>query len=369
VLSQYPVDLIQTDVTIKRAHPHWGPANVRVELSHQSQQDSPALPSLSRLSVLFKQHCPEAVQPRKPREQPKCLPTSLHVHQRWEVDAVEKIVLRAGQFASVLEIREPVGALMILSRAFATTIIAGRTWRKLTLEELRQAMRLAFSVWGRPQEIQTDNESIFAGVHKADFPTLYTLWLVGLGIQHLFSRAGQPTDQAHVERNHRTQADMSWKDAEYDGPEELQQVLDQSCQRYNRELPVHAGQCRGQPPLCAAPDAAYTGRPYDPALEYELFDLAAVDQFLVTQGPWIRKADSNGVVWLGSYKYYLTRVHKNQFVSIHYLAETRSFSFVIERDEAVVTLPALGLSKTDLTGLFPVQIPALFQYPLPLVGV
>lgn len=370
VLAAYSVGIAQQAVAIKQAHPHWGPANVRVELMHQLERSEAELPSLSRLAVLFKQQCPEAVQPRHPRVKPEPLPATVRVHQRWQIDAVEKIPFGTGQFATALEIREPVGALMIASQAFETTHLPGRTWRKLTLAEVRQTLRQAMARWGRPAEVQSDHEGVYAGAKQNDFPMPFTLWLLGLGIQHIFSHIGRPTDQAQGERSHRSQGDMSWKDEALDSLAILQQHLDQSCQRYNQELPVHAGHCQGQPPLKTDPQAGYTGRPFDPSLEYELFDLAAIDQFLANR-VWTRKADKNGIVWLGSCTYYLSRRVKGQTLTIHFLPETRSFQFENTTHGTQIMLPAQGLSKADLTGLVPLPLPAhrVFQYPLPLVGV
>jgi len=65
ILGTYPGTVGDTAVAIKRAHPHWGPANVRLELKRQLELEEEALPSSARLSTLFKARCPEAVQPRQ----------------------------------------------------------------------------------------------------------------------------------------------------------------------------------------------------------------------------------------------------------------------------------------------------------------
>lgn len=54
VLGTYPTAVRETALTIKRAHPHWGPANVRLELKRQLDLGEEALPSCARLSALFK---------------------------------------------------------------------------------------------------------------------------------------------------------------------------------------------------------------------------------------------------------------------------------------------------------------------------
>ena len=99
---------------------------------------------------------------------------------------------------------------MIASQAFLTTTT--QRWRKLTLAEIQATLRTAFAQWGLPLEIQTDREVVYVGSADTNFPSAFTLWLTGLGIQHVVSRSRRPTDQAQVERNHRTLGDMAWKD-------------------------------------------------------------------------------------------------------------------------------------------------------------
>lgn len=85
ILSTYPVSVREGAVVIKRAHPHWGPANVKLELKRQLELRDDELPSDSRLSALFKAECPEAVQPRKRRQYPEKPPPAVtRPHQRWQ---------------------------------------------------------------------------------------------------------------------------------------------------------------------------------------------------------------------------------------------------------------------------------------------
>src|SRR5512136_2561137 len=65
ILSSYPAELAEQAVALKRSHPHWGPANVRLELQEQLGVAGADLPSDARLAALFKTRCPEAVQLRR----------------------------------------------------------------------------------------------------------------------------------------------------------------------------------------------------------------------------------------------------------------------------------------------------------------
>ena len=60
---------------------------------------------------------------------------------------------------------------------------------------------------------------------------------------------------------------MTWADTTFADVAALQAAVDDRRARYNTELPVHAADCHGQPPLVAHPQARHSGRPYSPALE------------------------------------------------------------------------------------------------------
>jgi hypothetical protein len=121
ILSTYPESLIDKAVEIKQAHPHWGPANVRLELKKELAQPAAKIPSRARLAVLFKVRCREAVQSRQTRAYPEQAPVpSRHPHQRWPVDAQEGLSLIGGEKINILDVRDPCG-LAIGSHALITS--------------------------------------------------------------------------------------------------------------------------------------------------------------------------------------------------------------------------------------------------------
>lgn len=369
ILSTYPSELVDRAVSSKQAHPHWGPANVRLELSRHTGLALSNLPSRARLSALFKARCPEAVQPHHHQhysERP--VPKAGYVHQRWQMDAKEKIPMNDQAVTTVLNVRDPVSAVMIASQAFLTTTAQGA--RKLTLPEVQGVLRTAFTQWGCPLEIQTDHEDVYVGASTSDFPSRFTLWLLGLNIQHVTSRSHRPTDQAQVERNHRTLGDMTWKDETFAQVIELQAALDDRRQRYNTDLPVKAADCDGQPPLSVHPTAHFSGRPFCPELEWSLFDLNRVDTFLAQQ-VWIRHVGEQGQVGIGSYHYYLGRDYAFQTVTVHFQLVTRTFRFELADGTHLADMSARGLDQADLIGYAPFieSRPCIFQFPLPLAGV
>lgn len=368
ILSTYPARVRQQAVALKRAHPHWGPANVQLELQQQLSLRVEQLPSLARLSALFKAECADAVQPRQHQQYPAQPPAAVsRPHQRWQIDGKEKVALAHGAIATLLNIRDPAGALMIGSQAIITT--TAKAWRKVTLPEVQQALRLAFSQWGCPLEVQSDHEVVYVGSPESVFPSLFTLWLAGLGLTHIVSRARRPTDQPQVERGHRTLGDMAWKDEPPQTLEQLQGLLDARRHRYNHLLPVQAADCAGRPPLLVYPWALHSGRPFQPELEWAVFDLQRVDAFLARQ-VWTRQISASGNVGLGNHLYYLGRSHLQQTVSVQFLPARRTFRFQTADGSLISERPAVGLEQADLIGFQPIMsITVPFQLPLPLLGV
>jgi transposase InsO family protein len=369
ILSTYPAPLVEQAVALKQAHPHWGPANVTLELKRNLDLTLADLPSPARLSALFKARCPQAVQPHRHQHYPeRPVPRAGYAHQRWQMDAKEKIPLENGTVTTVLNVRDPFSALMIASQAFVTS--TAQAWRKLSLPETQAVLRTAFAQWGCPLEIQTDHEGVYVGAATSDFPSHFSLWLVGLNIQHVTSRSHRPTDQAQIERSHRTLGDLCWKDESFSQVSALQMALDNGRQRYNTELPVKAAHCQGQPPLSVHPTARFSGRPFQPELEWELFDLGRVDAFLARQ-VWTRQVGEQGQVGIGSQHYYLGRTHAFQTVTVRFQPTSRTFRFELADGTHLADKAARGLDTSDLIGYAPLPElkPFVFQFPLPLVGV
>jgi transposase InsO family protein len=352
---------------LKKSHPHWGPESIKLELKQDATFSRQKLPSNARLSELFQQVCPECVQPRNQRITRPKQGGVKGPHQRWQIDTKEQV--RVGSdFVSLLELRDLFTGLMIGSQAFITT--TEKHWRRLSLAENQQALRQAFQAWGMPLEVQTDHDGVYINPNDHRFPSIFTLWLVGLGITHVTSRPYRPTDQGSIERNHRTLGDFAWKDQIFDQVGDLQQALDQHQQRYNQAYPSKAAHCQGCPPLVAFPEAGSTGHPYHPANEWDSFDLNRVDAYLA-QFIWTRTISTNGRAYLGNQRYGLGRTYRGQKVSIRFLPAARTFRFESADGTVLKELPALGLAKEDILGFLPADLalPVGFQFCLPLVGV
>jgi transposase InsO family protein len=366
-LGTYPDEVREKAVELKKEHHGWGPAKVRMELKPELDLTEDELPSQSRLAALFKEECPEAVKTYQRQQYPEESPEqATSSHEVWQVDGKEKIEVGEEDTATALDIRDPYTGVMIESQAFITT--TSKAWRKLDLCEIQNVLRQSFATWGVPEIIQTDREVVYIGSPERCFPSKFTLWLKGLGIEHRVIRAHRPTDQASVERQHRTLGDWVWNDSKFEAIKPLQDKLNETRSRYNEEFPTQAAGCQGEPPLEAYPEARHSGHPFHPALEENFFRMERVDAYLAQQ-VWKRKVSENGTVSVASENYSVGREHAGQTVAVTFQADNRCFRFESADGELLDELPAIGLDKTDLIRHQPAQEekPSLtepFQLPL-----
>lgn len=364
-LSSYAAEIVEEAVKMKQEHPGWGAVTVRLKLAEKLGKPVEELPSRSRLAALFKERCRQAVQERNKRTYPEKPPSAVvRPHQRWQMDAQEGLSMVAGEKVNLLNLRDPLG-LMIGSKAFLTT--TAKRWRKITLQEVQATLREAFREWGLPEEIQTDHETVYVGSSDENYPSLFTIWLAGLGIDHLTSRPARPTDQSAVEREHRTIFDMACKGQTFSDLASLQDTLDETRTFYNQTYPSQAAHCQGKPPLQVYPFAHSSGRPFDPNQEWLLFDLERAYRF-VSRYIAIRQVSKNGRVSVLGHYYTLGAKYAGQLISARFVPETRCFCFRSQQGETIKSLPARGLSKEDILGYAVVELPApqTFQLPLPI---
>jgi hypothetical protein len=297
----------------KRLHPKRGATRILADMDKDPLLEGVRLPKKSALAAFFREACPELLQHRKPR--PKPPPRSTHVHALWEIDSKENIRLADGTIATALDVREPLACCFLGS--YAHEVQTEKAWRKLDLREIQADLRLVFAEFGLPVAIQTDRESVYGKPPEENFPTLFTLWLVGLGITHQFTRPGQATDQAHVERGHKTLFDWIEEPQPLANLAALQSALDEARFMHNCVLPSQAGDCQGRPPQEVHPEVKVPLRPYSPDAELALFDLRRVDQFL-SRFAWPHKVSKVGQVTVGSHLYYVGVTYAGQTVDVRF---------------------------------------------------
>lgn len=214
----------------------------------------------------------------------------------------------------------------------------------------------------------SDGDTVLVGNHHQSFPTVFTLWLKGLDVEHLVTRPAKPTDNAEVERCHRTVNDYAIVGHEKASVLELQRILDQAVYELNFELSSRAEECLGRPPVTAHPELLQPRRPFQPEHELALFDLKRVDTYLASF-TWQRKVGKTGQIEVGRHRYSVGRVYSRRSGLLRFDPAYRHFVFYDVDDPGmeIRRRPAKGLDITDLTGV--AQRPhglGVQQLPLPL---
>jgi hypothetical protein len=331
----------------KRAHPKRGPSRILADMEEDAILDGIRLPKVRTLAAFFQEACPELLQHREPQRSPP--PRPAHVHDLWQIDAKERIRLQDGALATVLDVREPYACCFL--GAFVHMVQTQRSWRKLSLREIQTDLRCVFTEYGLPCAIQTDRESVYGRPPEEAFPTLFTLWLVGLGIKHQFKRPNRVTDQAAVERGHKTLFDWIATSDPPVNARALQTDLDRARWMHNTVLPSQAGDCRGRPPETVHPEVNTPLRPYAPSAELDLFDLQRVDRFLA-RFVWPHKVSQVGQVTVGSGLYYVGVAYTGQTVDVRFDPKDRHLTFYHAQEGHLLRRqPTKGLDVPDITGL------------------
>jgi hypothetical protein len=286
-----------------------------------------------------------------------------HVHQRWIFDFKVDICLADGQWVHMHTVRDPVGAAFIGAKLY----LAPGKKSRVTLEQARATLRTCFVEGGMPEEVQTDWEPSLHSQAGDTFPSLFTLWLEGLGIHHRHCRPGVPTDDAEVERGHRTLYDYGLY-GHLDEPfETLQQRLETARYELNHEYPSRAHGCDGRPAFQAHPELLHPPRLFDPQQELAFFDLHRVDTYLASLC-FERKVGKCGQVNLGGQhvRYSVGRQFAGQVVLIRFDPTNRTLVAFLNEQE-IARWQSKYLDVQDIVGFgqdtqcyLPQQLPLPF---------
>ena len=185
------------------------------------------------------------------------------------------------------------------------------------LDEVLDGLRGCFARWGTPQALSVDGGRPFLGRPQRSFPSRLELLCAGLGVAVVPIRPGRPTDHGAdgaVERQHAILDGVLLGPA-YPDLATTQAALDRHVTLLSRRFPSRARTCAGQPPLVAHPTATHSGRPYDPATEWDDFDLAAVDR-LLAEWRWVRRVSPNGQLSFANRNVGISRAHAGQLVHL-----------------------------------------------------
>lgn len=337
---------------LRLKHPRWGPGRLQANLKKRPTLYGKRLPGPASIGRYLYQwqrfhrkgkKKPAVVRPKQPTL----------VHECWQIDFKVAMPLADGTLVDLHTVRDPLGEVCIAAVLYRTERVTVRTGR-VPMEHVRSTLRTAFAHWKTlPDTVQTDGEPCLSPSREDSFPSTFTLWLRGLAIAHWLTRPGKPTDNAEVERCHRTINDYAIVGNEGNPLPKLQVLLDQAVFELAYELPSRAQGCAGKPPIQAHPELLQPRRAFCAQEELAHFDLQRVDAYLATF-TWQRKVSQTGQICIGGSHHYFTvgRAWARSEVLVRFDPADRHFVFYDLKapDKEIGRRAARSLAVEDITG-------------------
>jgi transposase InsO family protein len=195
--SGLPEETVIAILSIKYAHPTWGPKKIlAIYQKSRKAQDTPSLSSVKRIldkANLVKKRKIRKIVPDSSRLRNRILPESCN--DVWAIDF-------KGWWKSNGEVCEPFTVRDLYSRYVLET----RLMESKSSEAVRAVMTELFKKYGLPKVIRSDNGTPFASNNGILSLTNLSAWWITLGITPDRTDKGKPGQNGSLERLH---ADIS----------------------------------------------------------------------------------------------------------------------------------------------------------------
>jgi len=199
-----------------------------------------------------------------------------------------------------------------------------------------------FKVWGMPKSIRVDNGKPLGAPQRKSITEL-GLWLTGLGINVIYNRPRQPTDNAKVERMQRTTKNWavikSCKTIS-----QLREALQSAIimQREHYQVSRLGKKTRAE----VYPEIFNNPRKYSK----ELFEEQKA-YLVLSKWTFVRKISSHGQFSIYGQIYYLGIKYAKQNVSIKFNIETIGWDISDSQGNLLKSLPAKNFTKEHILKL------------------
>lgn len=334
---------------LKLERPHAGPDVILADMAIRPSLRGWHLPSGSSLGAYFSIFGERLVTPRRhlqlPGQSSQLAPVTA-AHECWLLDFDEGLNWPGVGWANVMNLTDLATGIKIGSYVHP----AGSAQKRhlISWEQIQANLRMAFSRWGLPDRIRTDRDRRLVAPGEYPVPMPFTLWLVGLDIQHEIIQ--RVTQNGGVERFHRT-----WEGRLLDLPlgsdwQAVQDYVNYEVWRMNAVLPSRGRNCRRRPPLLVYPEACIPRRCYSPQEELAIFQLERVEAYLAT-GRWLRRTSSKGQFRFHSDFFNAKKPYTRKIVVITFNLETGQFQVCpAESDDVILCFRPDWPSVTAITG-------------------
>lgn len=350
-LSSYPAKMVKAIKTLREKYPGWGVQMIQIELTQTHGYAIKDLPSLSAIHRYLKQEgLVKATIPGNGPPTGSQTPKARRVHDVWEMDAQGAVQVGGIGCQALINIKDIKSKVHCMAFPVPVTSVHGQP----KAVHYYWSVRLALLEWGLPKVIQVDKARVFwESTSKSPFPTLFHLWLVGLGIRLRFIEKPPPTENATVERSHQTMEKQVIQGQHYNCWKELFNFCHQRRKTLNELFPKRS--LNNKAPLQVFPKAAHNARVYSLQSEEQLLDLKRIYSHLAKY-IWYRKVSNNHTLNLGGHKYYVKKATPQSYVQIKFCNRRKKLIFKNEKEQVLAQLPLkkidhLTLMGTDTKGL------------------
>lgn len=209
-------------------------------------------------------------------------------------------------------------------------------------QQLQKAICRCFEQWGLPKTIRVDNGRPFGDPQRSSVPVL-ALWLTGLGVTVMWNRPRSPKDNATVERMQSTTS--RWAEAEQcSSCTQLQDRLDYAAKMQSENYQLRRMGYKSRKELY--PALWSNSSVYNDGA----FDLLRVRDYL-SRVTFVRKVSKKGCINFYAQKILVGSRYHNNYVFLHYDAQTNSFRVEDENKKIIGQFTADNFSKQNIVNL------------------
>ena len=245
--NQLPLVIEKTIVRLKREYPHWGAPKIRERRRHRCPEVQ--CPAISTVHAVLDRH---GLVTRRTRRRHRATGTALshpgQPNDLWCADYKGEFMLADRRYCYPLTITDFATRYLITCDALTTT---KETYAFSVFER-------AFTDFGLPRAIRTDNGVPFASAHALYGLSKLAVWWLRLGIQIERIRPGHPEQNGRHERMHLTLKTEATKPAAANALQQ-QARFDAFIDRFNYERPHQALDMKLPGELYTRSSRAYAG--------------------------------------------------------------------------------------------------------------
>ena len=331
------------NIAQKKKGKGWGAVTIVEELKHEVSIKGKSVPSVSSVNKYLKS-IGKSRNYRKVCDLPKgpCYP-SRHPFDIVQMDAEgNKQIPNIGTISTI-------NAKDIHTKGYLLSypLLLKSKYNHPTRKDYQRCIRLILIEFGIFKRLQVDHESIFyENTHLSPYPTNFHLWLIGLGIDMIFTTKGRPYKQGMVERCHQTMDNQVFHGHSCDNWEQILQQCYKRRNRLNYNIPSRA--LKGKTPFEDEVVPPHSGIKYTLSREKRIFSITRIHKYLAECKGWCR-AISRKQVSLGGQLYRLKNANKEKETKILFNLKTKCFDFYDSNGCIIDSLRPKGLGFDTLS--------------------